>query len=61
MSGSTRNATIVSRDYRPELEYCAHALKLLLKKSVKEGGLAITAPDDRKGPKHDPAKVSISQ
>jgi hypothetical protein len=26
----------------------------------KEGGPA-TAPDDRKGPKHDPAKISISQ
>jgi hypothetical protein len=43
-----------------------NALKAIYRRAIErfeevnEGGPA-TAPDDRKGPKHDPAKVSISQ
>jgi hypothetical protein len=33
VSGSRRNAIIVSRNYRPEPDCCTHALELLLKAS----------------------------
>jgi hypothetical protein len=36
VSGSKRNAIIVSRNYRPEPDYCTHALALLLEKTVRE-------------------------
>jgi hypothetical protein len=46
VSGSKQIA--VTRKYQPSASHCTHALKLLLEKSVKskEGGPAITAPDD---------------
>ena len=50
-------------DVTPEAEISALATVyrfILDCHARKEGGPA-TAPDDRKGPKHDPAKISISQ
>ncbi len=57
--GGIRPNALVSRHYRPSPVDCARALELLLKKRVKKGTRP-GAPDDRKGPEHDPAKVSIS-
>ena len=45
MSGS-KQAIVVSRSYSPAPDYCARAMELLLKKPVKKGGPAMTAPDD---------------
>jgi hypothetical protein len=46
----TRQAAIVTRDYRPAPDNCARALELLLKKSAsKEGGPVLAAPDDTRG------------
>jgi hypothetical protein len=59
VSGPKRGV-VVSRSYTPASDKCARALELLLKKREKEGTRP-GAPDDRKGPEHDPAKVSISQ
>jgi hypothetical protein len=39
---------VVSRHYRPTPDNCAHALELLLKKSVRKKGGPATAPDARK-------------
>jgi hypothetical protein len=60
MSSSRRNTGVVSRRYKADPSSCDRALKLLLEKSMKKGARP-GAPDDRKGSKHDPAKVSISQ
>ena len=43
---SSRKQTTVTRTYSPSSDHCARALELLLKKPVKKGGPAMTAPDD---------------
>ena len=45
MSGRTRNAAIVTRDYRPAPENCVRALVLLLEKSVRKNPAA--SPSER--------------
>jgi hypothetical protein len=51
-----RRRVVVSRHYKAAPDYCARALELLLRKSVNEGGPAITAPDnDAKESKNDSA------
>lgn len=53
-------APVVSREYRPAPAYCAQALELLLKKSVRKEGGPATAPDDaKKESKHVGAKTRI--
>jgi hypothetical protein len=51
-----KQSAIVSRDYRPAPDYCAHALELLLKKPVKEGGPATAPEDAMKGSRDDRAR-----
>jgi hypothetical protein len=61
MSGNGRNTAVVSRDYRPDPDYCARALEVLLKKSVNEGGPAAAPNDAERRSNAIRAKTSIPE
>jgi hypothetical protein len=60
MSRAPAQRPLVTRFYRSNSDHCARAIELLLKSPPEKKGTRPGAPDDRKGPEHDPAKVSIS-
>jgi hypothetical protein len=56
---SSKQKALISRRYEPSPDHCIRALELLLKSSgSKEGGSAITAPDDTRG---DSKRVSRTE
>jgi hypothetical protein len=55
VSTRRRSPAAVCRNYRPDPDYCVHAIALLLRKLVSKEAAGAGGPDDTKESKNDGA------